>query len=134
MQCYLGGAMSGLTFNEMNEWRVEAKEQLEDRHIKAINPVVYYNFEMNPDEFTNHECISFDLTAVKHSDVILVNLEHNSIGTAIELFQAHELHIPIVGFNYNNDTHPWIKELVDVFCNNLNEAISYITTYYATIM
>ena len=51
LKVYLCGKMSGMTFEQMNEWREETTRVLEhmasfyDCIIKVVNPVDYYNFE-----------------------------------------------------------------------------------------
>jgi len=134
---YLAGKMSGLTFESMNNWRVEADKLLKDESytsIHTINPVSFYNFEMSPDSYTDKEVMKFDLKMVADSDVILVNLsDPNSIGTAIELYSAHDiLNKPVIGFglNNNNPCHPWMKLCLTKECKSLPDAIDYIIDYY----
>ncbi len=134
---WLCGKMSGLSFEEMNTWRVNAKRLLriasEDR-IRAINPVDFYNFELNPDTYTEKEVKEFDLHLVKASDLILVNLNHpDSIGTAIELYLAHDiLDKPVIGFGLNEDNpcHPWMELCLTKKCETLEESVDYIVNYY----
>jgi len=55
---YIAGKMSGLTLEEMNSWRLKAERLLRissDNQIHTINPVGYYNFEMNPNTYTESE-------------------------------------------------------------------------------
>ena len=48
-QIYLGGKMSGLSFNDMNTWRKDAKQKISDMAEIAgysaivINPVDFYS-------------------------------------------------------------------------------------------
>jgi len=134
---WLAGKMSGLSYEEMNTWRVNAKRLLritsEDK-IRAINPVDFYNFELNPDTYTEKEVKEFDLHLVKASDLILVNLEHpDSIGTAIELYLAHDiLNKPVIGFGLNKDNpcHPWMELCLTKECETLEESVDYIVNYY----
>jgi nucleoside 2-deoxyribosyltransferase len=135
MTVYLCGKMSNLSFNEMNTWRKVAKQYLENNNVKAINPVTFYNtVTTDPSTYSEHEVMEFDLQAVRHSDVLLVNENENSIGTAIEMHEAKLHHIPIVAFSINKNLHPWIKLMNDVECKNMQEAIFYILTYYQPIM
>ena len=134
---YEAGAISNLSFEEYNIWRVNAKRLLNitsDNQIHVINPVDFYNFNMNPNTYTEKEVKEYDLQMVKQSDLILVNLEHpNSIGTAMELFYASEvLHKPVIGFgiNENRPPHPWVELCIDKFCGTLQEAVDYIIDYY----
>jgi len=131
---YLAGKMSGLTYEEMNEWRVNAKRLLKiisNNQIHTINPVDYYNFEMNPNTYTEKEIKKFDLHMVKTSDLILVNLDFSdSIGTAMEICMAYDVwDKPVIGFG-KNKSHPWMELCVSKRCETLEQAVQYITEYY----
>lgn len=134
---YLAGKMSGLTFDQMSKWRKDADFQLKD-YFKVINPVDFYNFEMDRDSYTDHEVKFFDLMAVKKSQLILVNLRYpNSIGTAIELHMAHdEWKIPVIAYEGKDqdDVHPWISTSLTKWCNTLDEAIDHIVEFYVPIL
>jgi hypothetical protein len=62
---YLAGKMSGLTFEQMNTWRIEVKNHIKDYGLEdAIhteNPCDFYNFEIDPSTFSDKECKNFDL-------------------------------------------------------------------------
>lgn len=131
---YLCGKMSGLTFEAMNNWRVEATKLLNEEifvPIHTINPVDFYNFEMNPNSYTENEIKKFDLHMVKASDLILVNLDFpDSIGTAMELCMAHDVwDKPVIGFG-ENKSHPWMELCVSKRCDSLKEAVRYIANFY----
>ena len=146
MKIWLAGKMSGLTFDQMNAWRINATRLLRiasDNKIQTINPCDYYNFKMSPNTYTENEVMEFDLHMVKASDLILVNLENpNSIGTAIELYYAHDiLNKPVIGYGLNetnlchplNETnlcHPWMKLCLTKECKTLEQAIDYIVNFY----
>ena len=133
MTCYMAGAMQNLSHEEMNNWREEATYYLEKHNIKTINPVDYYNFQMEKN-FTDKECMLFDLTAVKHSDLILVNLNYDSIGTAIELYDNFKSGRPVIGFGAHENLHPWMRECCFKICDTLTDAVDYIASYYNTIL
>ncbi len=139
---YLAGQMSGLTLEQMSQWRDEATDLLQE-NFTVINPVNYYNFEIDPNTYTNREVKKFDLEAVKRSDIILVNLEYpKSIGTAIEVHMAYDVwDKPVVAYGgkkedlhpWLQDVHPWIQESLTKWCNTLDEAVDYINTFYLTL-
>lgn len=133
MTVYEAGRMTGLSYNEMNDWREEATKLFNQYDIKTINPVTYYNFEMDKN-FTDKECMLFDLTAVNKSDIILVNLHYDSIGTAIELYEAYKSNKPVIGFGAHENLHPWMKECCYKICDDLIDAVNYITSYYNGIL
>ncbi|HEY5563422.1 MAG TPA: hypothetical protein VIK72_17010 [Clostridiaceae bacterium] len=126
--------MSGLTFESMNNWRVEASKLFNEETfipIHTINPVDFYNFEMSPDSYTENEVKKFDLQMVKTSNLILVNLDFpDSIGTAMELCMAHDVwDIPVIGFG-KDKSHPWMELCVSKRCVTLENAVRYICDFY----
>lgn len=132
---YLAGQMSGLTLEQMSQWRDEAEELLQE-NFRIINPVHYYNFEIDPTTYTDREVKEFDLVAVKKSHILLVNLEYpNSIGTAIEVHMSHDVWgIPVIAYGgHDKDVHPWIKESLTKWCDTLEDAVNYINTFYLTL-
>jgi len=130
---YLAGAMTGLTKEQRNGWRVDVKRQLlQISSLKIINPCDYYDFDLIDANTTDKEIKEFDLYQVRTSDLILVDLTFpNSIGTAIELQVAFDNHIPIIAYGFPTEPiHPWIKETITKFCKTRKEAIEHITQYY----
>ena len=136
MKTYLAGAMSGLTKEQMCNWRKKAEHLLDTCDIKTINPTNFYNFELDPSTYTDREVIDFDLAAISNSDIILVNLDFkDSIGTSIEAFYAYRiLGKPVIGFGKNPLVHPWLKECLTKRCETLEKAVEYIIMYYASIL
>ena len=131
---YIAGKMSGLTLEEMNSWRLKTERLLRissDNKIHTINPVGYYNFEMNPNDYTESEVKKFDLHMLKRSDLTIVNLDFSdSIGTAMEICMAHDVwDKPVIGFG-KNKSHPWMELCITKRCETLEEAVRYIIDYY----
>lgn len=137
-KCYLAGAMTGLTFGEMNQWRVEAKNKLNSVSnltgvkIYALNPVDFYNFDM--DYQSEEEVMDFDLQHIGSSDFVLLNLKdvNKSIGTAMELKTCWDKHIPVVAFGSEDDIknlHPWIKRIIRRIEKDMSSAVAYIEDY-----
>lgn len=143
---YLAGAMSNLTYEQMNSWRVRLKKNilqevlLYDVKARIINPVSYYNFEY-PVYKTEKEVMQFDLNLVRNSDIVIVNLDglNTSIGTCIELYEAMKNNIPVLAFGdietydetYEN-LHPWIKECISRVDSSEKELIEYLKDFYFT--
>ena len=129
---YLAGKMSGLTFDQMNSWRLKATQML-DENFHIINPCNYYNFEIDRSTYTDHEVKQFDLWLVKNSNIVLVNLDYpDSIGTAIELHMAHdEWDIPVIAYGGQNvEVHPWMLESITKRCDTLEDAVNHINSFY----
>lgn len=139
MKIYLAGKMSGLTFEEMNGWRKNVEKLCKKYNgITTINPVDYYNFEMDEENYTDKEVKDFDLHLVRNCDVILVNLNYtDSIGTAVELHECYENYkVPVVAFASKENCdkiHPWIKCSVSRFEETMEDAINYIVQFYSKI-
>ena len=131
---YLAGAMSHLTKEQRNAWRVKIVKEFfyYNEKIKVINPCKYYDMDMDANSYTEKEVKKFDLYQVRTSNIIIVNITHpNSIGTAMELQVASDLHIPIIAFGTPSvPTHPWILETIDKFCADIEDVINYVTQYY----
>lgn len=141
MKIYLAGKMSGLTFEEMTEWRNEIFQklyqaaQLSDTKINVIHPVMYYNFVEKRHQ-SEIEVEEYDLAHVVSSNIIVVNLAglNDSIGTIIELHDAHYHHrIPVIAFGdrelYDN-LHPWIQNDITRVENNIDDVVDYIRDFY----
>ena len=131
-RCYLSAKMSGLDPEVANAWRLKATEFLEE-NFNVFNPCIYYNFSMSPLSYTEEEVKQFDLWNLKHSDIVLVNLDYpDSIGTAIELHMAHdEWEIPVIGYGGKDLwIHPWMKLCITKRCDMLEDAVNYINGYY----
>jgi nucleoside 2-deoxyribosyltransferase len=138
IKAYLAGAMGGLSFEEMNLWRVEARILLEDKaellgkSIHCFNPVDFYNFNLKPNTYTEKEIKQFDLNILKTCDILLVNATNSgkSIGTSIEIELAHRWGIPTISFGDTTEVHPWVLEALDKQCRTLDEAVDYIADFY----
>lgn len=134
---YLAGAMGAFGkehFNEGNDWRVQLKRELEsaDSIYKVIcdNPNDYYNF-LKKEYDTELEIQKFDLDKVRHANLVIVNFNASSIGTAKELAVANEYNIPVIGLNENKlELHQWdINDCRKIFYD-YNNLVEYIIKYY----
>ena len=102
-----------------------------EKNASFFNPVDYYNFEEKQHK-SEREIMEFDLYNLRNSDLVIVNFNNIwSIGTAMELMLAKEMHIPVIGWNPNDEVlHPWLKECVTRLCDNLREAVEHVVSYY----
>ena len=133
---YLCGGMSDLNYKDQYIWRKECKDRLESTEcnykVKAINPCDYYSFR-EIRHVSEREIFNYDLNHVRTSNLVLTYFNApNSIGSAIEMFLAKELHIPVIGINPNNEKniHPWILECVDRMFSDMGSALEYIQRFY----
>ena len=141
LKIYIAGKMSGYTFEQMNDWRVDITSKLKNaayyagKNINVINPVDYYNFSEVRYQ-SDIEVEEYDLAHVISSDIIIVNLKglQSSIGTIIELHDAHYHHkIPVIAFgdkNLYDKLHPWIKNDITRVENGIDDVIEYIKDFY----
>lgn len=103
--------------------------------IQIINPATYFDFD-NMDRHLEKEAMQFDLNIVRQSDIVIANVDgiSDSIGTAIEVYEANWLNIPVIAYTYSgvvNDTiHPWIQECLSTVQMTTYELIDYVRDYY----
>ena len=139
---YECGRMSGLSFEEMNNWRVFLKTAITQVaenigiNVMVINPVDYYNFR-EPKHQSELEPMNFDLARVKESDLVVVNLDglKTSIGSIIECYEAWKNNIPVLAFGSKQDyenLHPWVQCCITRRDKNYRECINYISDFYMT--
>lgn len=135
---YLAGGISGLTYDEANNWRSEVIRKLMDE-CQFFNPMDYLEIEskdgvlyplMPKDEKLMRD---FDLHMLRNADVVLVNFNRpNSLGTAQELALAKEWRIPVVGIfeGYKDDLHPWLKLCCAKIVGSVDAAVDFIREFY----
>lgn len=139
-QIYLCGGMGKFgknNFEKSNTWRIYCKNTLEncecDYNVKAINPNDYFNFAEDPPRYVNQrEVMELDLNKLKKSDLVIVNFNDiYSLGSMAELAIAYDRHIPIIGFDIDNqELHPWQIEMCNRIFNNIDEMLDYVEDYY----
>ena len=136
-QVYLAGKMGGLSFEEMNNWRKDAKAKLlslssyTGYKCSVINPVDFYNFEKV--EYQNkEEVMDYDLFHVENSDFLIVNANGltDSIGTVIEVYNAWTHKIPVFVFGKYENEHPWITRCITRFEPDIESIIKYLRDFY----
>lgn len=141
LKIYLAGKMSGLTYDEMNDWReklvnaFKIESYYTGASVNVVNPVKYFNFE-TPKHQTEMEVQEYDLKHVITSDVIIVNLEglKDSIGTIIELHDAkYHNKIPVIAFgdiSLYEELHPWVKNSITRVEETPSGVVEYIRDFY----
>lgn len=141
LKIYEAGKMSGLSFDEMNNWRQKLKTQLQlaaeisGYQIQVINPVDFYNFEERRYQ-SDDEVEEFDLAHVISSNLIVVNLEglSSSDGTKVELHDAkYHNRIPVVAFGNRKlyeELHPWVKRNITRVEESMEDVVRYIQEFF----
>ncbi len=146
LQIYLAGAMEAYhNTDKAEKWRNDVKEYFNkySSDIKTIDPTKYYTYGKNYHK-TDREVFRFDLHKVRTSDLVLVNLNdiRNSIGSCIEVYEAHRSNIPVVGFlddelpldEMIKLIHPWVYcciDRVEMGMDSAKKACDYIKDYYS---
>ena len=133
--------MSGLSFDEMNNWRKELRAMLRvvagyrDCDVAVINPVEYYNFKEKRYQ-SELEVEEFDLAHVVSSDLVVVNLDglNTSDGTKAEIWEARRNHrIPVIAFGSRtlyDELHPWIKNKITRVEEDVVGVVDYVRDFY----
>lgn len=133
---YLSGGMSGLTLEEQTKWRRQISDAIKYGDYEYENKPVFFDptqhYSMFEQEHkSEREAFEYDLNALRKSDLVVVNFNApNSIGTAMELMLAKELHIPVIGLNNNLELHPWLIECTTRICNNIRELVEHVVNFY----
>ena len=125
---YLAGKMTGLSEDEINGWREEARAFLQDNGFKVLNPADNpYRFDP---EVTPKEIVANNKYQIDHSDIILAELDHLAIshGTNAEIVYAGVLGKPVIVWGRNEEiaATPWIAEHTTRRFIELQDALEYI--------
>lgn len=137
VKIYLSGAMGSLSFEEQSRWRRQVIDAIKygdydyEKKVTFFNPVDFYNFQEKVQK-TEFEVMEYDLYNLRKSDLVIVNFnDEKSIGTAMELMLAKELHIPIIGLNKDKrKLHPWLECCCNRMCDDMKELVSHIVEFY----
>lgn len=134
---YLAGAISGLSLEEQNGWRMKFINFIKDtdmyHKLTIFNPVDHISdFESSPFYMDERQAMDYDLSVLRKSDLVIMNFNNpNSIGTACELGIAYEKRIPILGLNEDKlELHPWQAMMCSKIFTEWDWMISYFIEHY----
>jgi nucleoside 2-deoxyribosyltransferase len=87
---------------------------------------------MDRSNITEREIMEFDLSLLRNCDIVIVNLDYpDSIGSAIEMYEASQRHIPVIGFGgLDVEVHPWIELCLTKRCKTMLDAVEYVIEFY----
>jgi len=139
---YLGGAISGLTYDQGQDWREFVVSLLAGRGIEGFSPlrakgylrskgVIEQGYEDTPLS-TDHGITTRDRWDVQTADAVLFNLlgaKRVSIGTMIEYGWADARRIPIITCiepTGNIHDHPMLREITGFRVDNLQDAVELL--------
>ena len=112
------------------EWRKTAAKKL-GRAFKLLDPM-RRNFKDREVDSAN-EIVEFDLQDIRNADLLLVNYNKPSIGTAMEVFYAsHNLGKFVVAFSpfTFKDSSPWMVRYCTKILPSLDASIRYIKAHF----
>jgi nucleoside 2-deoxyribosyltransferase len=127
---YLCGPIMDEKEGMAKEWRSIARQHL-DEQFTLLDPM-RRNFKDREVDSAN-EIVEFDLQDVREADILLVNYNKASIGTAMEVFYAsHDLGKFVVAFSPFPfaECNPWMVRFCTKILPSLDAAIAYINTHF----
>ena len=127
---YLCGPIMDEQEGVAKEWRTIAQAQLDEQFL-LLDPM-RRNFKDREVDSAN-EIVEFDLQDVRDADIVLVNYNKASIGTAMEVFYAsHDLGKFVVAFSPYpfQECNPWMVRFCTKILPSLDAAIVYINTHF----
>jgi nucleoside 2-deoxyribosyltransferase len=111
-------------------WRKSAARQL-GKSFRLLDPM-RRNFKDREVDSAN-EIVEFDLQDIRNADIILVNYNKASIGTAMEVFYAAnnlgKFVVAFSPFDFQNCS-PWMVRYCSKILPSLEQAIKYIRTHF----
>lgn len=128
---YLSGPIMDEHEGQAREWRTRATALLAG-HFRLLNPM-RRNFKDREVDSAN-EIVEFDLQDVRDADILLVNYNKPSIGTAMEVFYAaHDLGKFVVSFSPFpfQECSPWMVRYSTKILPDLEAACEYLSTHFA---
>jgi nucleoside 2-deoxyribosyltransferase len=127
---YLCGPIMDESDGKAREWRTVATKKL-SKQFTILNPM-RRNFKDREVDSAN-EIVEFDLQDVRDADIILVNYNKSSIGTAMEVFYAsHVLQKFVIAFSpfTFKDCSPWMVRFCTKILPTLEGAVTYINEHF----
>ena len=127
---YLCGPIMDEQEGYAKEWRTVAQEHLDEQFV-ILDPM-RRNFKDREVDSAN-EIVEFDLQDVREADIVLVNYNKPSIGTAMEVFYAsNDLGKFVVAFSPFPfaECNPWMVRFCTKILPSLDDAITYINTHF----
>jgi nucleoside 2-deoxyribosyltransferase len=131
MRIYLAGAIWGI--KDPFTWRKHAALDLPDWEI--IDPTKTELFVENEHEDENaRKVVADDLRAIESCNAVLAMISEPSWGTAMEMFYAYQLKIPVIGWNPwpgGRTVGPWIKVHCNIVTSDFRDVKQFLQTLLA---
>lgn len=129
---YLCGPIMDEVEGHAREWRQRARALLSAEFV-LLDPM-RRNFKDREVDSAN-EIVEFDLQDIRDADILLVNYNKTSVGTAMEVFYAsHVLHKFVIAFSPFSfkDSSPWMVKYCTKILPTLEDAAAYIREHFIT--
>lgn len=144
LRVYLAGSITGLSYDEVVNYFLGAKQVLEMMGYEVFHPMTAKGYLRNEIEFkaksygthspisSNHGIVERDRWMVENSDILLINLLNSgdrvSIGSMFELAWGHQLgkHTIVMMPDDNIHQHAFVLEGADVVLTTLEDALEYL--------
>jgi nucleoside 2-deoxyribosyltransferase len=127
---YLCGPIMDEKEGLAREWRQTALSRLSPNFV-MLDPM-RRDFKDREVDSAN-EIVEFDLQDVRDADIVLVNYNKPSVGTAMEVFYAsHDLDKFVIGFSpfEFKECNPWMVRFCTKILPSLEETIEYINKHF----
>lgn len=135
---YLAGPISGLTFDEAQDWRhafaaamplaIECYSPLRVKQFLRAHGVLEQSYPHHPLS-TDRGIMTRDHNDVRTADALVANLAgapRVSIGTVMEIAWAHAYSVPVIAILDTQHDHPMIREAVGFRVRTLDEAAAVV--------
>ena len=129
LKVYLAGPINGCADEECKKWRLFARQMLEPIHA-VIDPMDFDCRGREGDMAA--DIIKHDLERLDEADLVLVNAERPSWGTAMELVYARQGGKPAIAFVGlpRSCVSPWLRGHLAKVCGTLPQACFHIINFY----
>lgn len=141
---YLAGPITGLTYDDGQDWRLRAAAQLDQLGVRALSPLrgkdYLRSFGKLEDQYVGVHALSEpagivtrDRNDCTKSDVVLANFlgaERVSIGTVMECAWADLARVPLVLVMEpdNIHQHAMVRQVAGYIVDDLDEAVAITAT------
>lgn len=123
MKVYLCGPINGCTDAECTDWREAVKQGVPG--ATCIDPMKRDYRGKEAESY--REIVDLDKRDVRNADVVLVSYSKPSVGTAMEVFYAWTLGIPVVLWCAPDAVlSPWLRYHSTAIVHSLPEAIAKV--------
>lgn len=120
---YLAGPIFEQTDEEARDWREYVKARYDGPTLDPMRRD-YRGREASP--AVTEAIVAGDKLDIKRSDVLIANCPRPSYGTAIEIFYAHSIGVPVVAVMPAGPVSPWVVHHATAIVHNLDEGIDLI--------